>query len=108
MQQLEQFIFSTGSDSKVFYSGPANNIKASLYSKMTGKITIDQTEAGIWLKNQALYNRLGPRMADNIWISASQKYATSATGDVYVFAGGANPSRFFILLSYQYLRAIHW
>lgn len=82
-------------DTKIFYSGPANNLKADIYAQLTGRVTIDKTSGGVWLKNQALYARYGTEFADDIWIGASRQYAVTASGEVFVFANGANPRRVF-------------
>jgi hypothetical protein len=95
IESLEGFDFKTNVNTKVFYSGPANNLKANIYSQATGKVTIDNLQAGVWLKNQALYDRYGADFADDIWGIASKKYASSARGEVFVFANGANPNRIF-------------
>lgn len=105
LETIEQFDFPTEIDSKIFYSGPANNLKADIYAQMTSKITIDRTRVGVWLKNRALYRRYDVNFADDIWKVVSRKYAASATGKVYVFANGANPARIFNTVELPILQA---
>ena len=95
LENLSKYDFSTAPDTKIFYSGPANNLKADIYAQLTARVTIDKTPGGVWLKNQALYARYGTEFADDIWIGASRQYAVTASGEVFVFANGANPSRVF-------------
>jgi hypothetical protein len=84
LEDLKRFNLSTEVDSKIFYSGPANNLKADIYAQMTGKITIDNSPFGSWLKNRALYRRYDQGFADDIWSAALRQYAASARGEVYV------------------------
>ena len=95
LENLNKYSFEAPSDSKIFYSGPANNLKADIYAQSTGKTTIDKLPGGVWLKNQAVYKKFDQDAADDIWRIASSKYSFTAKGDVFVFSNGASPTRIF-------------
>jgi hypothetical protein len=98
---------STEPNSAVFYSGPGNRDLATSYANANGASTIEMTKGGSWLDNEQLFGKdsaLTPDQADQVWRTASERYASGASGDVTAFTEGARPTGVFNTVEYPALQ----
>lgn len=83
----------------VFYSSAStlkeNKQLAEAYATVTGKYTLEMTDAGKWLSNKKIYNKLPREYADKLWGKLSSRYAESAKGPVYAFVHGAKEEKIY-------------
>ncbi len=56
---------------------------------------LENTPGGEWLDDENLYENFDQNVADQLWEEASEKYASSATGEVNTFVVGAHEDRIF-------------
>ncbi|WP_020621305.1 hypothetical protein [Deinococcus aquatilis] len=96
LRQVDDLDFSTRGDQSSFYSGPGNRDMA-LDHLQRGGDAIDGTPGGKALEALALYKEFETdvRLADLVWMKASMKYATGASGNIHLFVDGALPTRVF-------------
>ncbi|THF69554.1 hypothetical protein E7T06_11640, partial [Deinococcus sp. Arct2-2] len=96
LRQVDEMDFSTRDDQSSFYSGPGNRDMALDHQKRGGD-AIDGTPGGKALEALGLYKEFATdvRLADLVWMKASMKYATGASGNIHLFVDGALPTRVF-------------
>jgi hypothetical protein len=94
--------FATPRNGAVFWTGykEGNQTKAMEWAKANNKYTIEMTSGGKWLESLDLYGPSSPvssSEADEIWKSASKKFASGASGRVNAFTQGTSydPNRVF-------------
>jgi RHS repeat-associated protein len=95
MRQVENLDFTAGANKAVFYSGPGNRARALSFADRAGATPIDLTPGGQYLNSLNLYDTLPAAQADAIWATASQSYASGASGQINLFVRGARPDRVF-------------
>ena len=95
MQEVEKLDVSTSRDSAVFYSGDGSRAKAEEFARTFNKMTLEITPGGKYLDNQLLAQRLPRELVIKPWERLSQRYAQSASGDVYAFTQNARAGSVF-------------
>jgi hypothetical protein len=102
LDAVETQVVYTAKDGAIFWSGPGNEKLALQWAEMTGRVMLEHTSGGQWLKEQNLYPKEGdpnPRFtkqeADLIWSRLSHRFADQASGVAFAFVRGAAPDRVF-------------
>jgi hypothetical protein len=89
--------FSTATNSALFYSGTGTGDVADALAAEKGLTTISMTPGGSYLQSLNLYaGGFSEAEADQIWASASQQFASGASGDVNAILNNPSPGRTYL------------
>ena len=105
LKDVDNLNVTTPRHGSVFWSGPGNFDRATSFARSTGKTTLEMTQGGKWLQNQALFKKLPGNMAIQPWQKLSAKFAEGASGVTNAFVGGARPDRTFYSIELPALRS---
>ncbi len=98
---------STSAHQAVFYSGEGNRAQAEAFAQLNGKTTLEMTPGGKYFESLKLFDTGSPVTEDQaleIWKILSERYAKSASGNVYGFVKGSRPGSIFNTVEYQALQ----
>ncbi|HWQ51396.1 MAG TPA: hypothetical protein VN369_06275 [Terriglobales bacterium] len=98
---------STSAHQAVFYSGAGNRARAEAFAKLNGKTTLEMTPGGKYFESLKLFDPGSPITKDQareIWEILSERYAKTASGNVYGFVKGSKPGSIFNTVEYQALQ----
>ncbi|QLH43920.1 MAG: hypothetical protein HWD59_15300 [Coxiellaceae bacterium] len=87
------------------YLGGIDTSQDCLYGLTNQSVPIETLTSRITDRLTGQYADYCEDFADSIWEVASQKYAASAKGDVYVFSNGANPERIYTKIELPILKS---
>ena len=98
---------SSSAHQAVFYSGEGNRAQAEGFAQLNGKTTLEMTPGGKYFESLKLFDPGSPVTEDQaleIWKILSERYAKSASGNVYGFVKGSRPGSIFNTVEYQALQ----
>jgi hypothetical protein len=98
---------STGAHQAVFYSGKGDRTKAEVFANLNVKTTLEMTPGGEYFDGLKLFESSSPvteKQAREIWRILSERYAKTASGNVYGFVNGSDPGSIFNTVEYPALQ----
>ena len=98
---------STSAHQAVYYSGKGNRARAEAFAELNGKTTLEMTPGGKYFDSLKLFEDGSPVTKDQayeIWKILSERYAKSASGNVYGFVKGSFPESIFNTVEYHALQ----
>ncbi len=98
---------STSAHQAVYYSGKGNRARAEAFAELNGKTTLEMTPGGRYFDSLKLFENGSPVTKDQayeIWKILSERYAKSASGNVYGFVKGSFPESIFNTVEYPALQ----
>jgi len=95
LRKVDTLDFGTPASKAVFYSGPGQGVRATLFAGRINGMTIEMTAGGRTLAADPLFQSLSPAEQFLVWQRASTPFAEGAAGAVNAFIRGSRPDRTF-------------